>query len=183
VKFPFKKIRTKFCFCEFCCSSEFSGQIFSLLEKKGNFFSYVKFVSFFFLSLKIPNFCYHKIGKKKEKKKNKNLVESCQVGNVENNIAHQARHKRGFILKPYFGPIVHMLILSVMYFCHSLWFDLFYKFEQQEISVTLVQTSTPIFLISLSSNRVMSNVTLSSPSLWACFHPPIPSFNGVRKVR
>jgi hypothetical protein len=30
--------------------------------------------------------------------------------------------------------------------------------------------------------RVIHKVTLSSPCLWACFHP-IPSLSGIRKVR
>ncbi len=60
VKIPFKKIRTKFCFREFCCSSEFSGQNFT-------FFSNVK-IQLIFLSFfeKFQTFDIKKL-KKKEK--------------------------------------------------------------------------------------------------------------------
>jgi hypothetical protein len=32
-------------------------------------------------------------------------------------------------------------------------------------------------------DRAIRKVTLSSPCLWASFHPPILSFSGIRKVR
>jgi hypothetical protein len=36
----------------------------------------------------------------------------------------------------------------------------------------------------LEQKRVICKVTLSSsPWLWACFHPPIPSFSDIHKVR
>jgi hypothetical protein len=33
------------------------------------------------------------------------------------------------------------------------------------------------------NGRVMSKVTLSSPCLWASFHPFIPSFSGIHKEK
>jgi len=53
--------------------------------------------------------------------------------------------------------------------------------KKTNIMVVLVE-SHQISKTRKCEDRVIRKVTLSSPCLWACFHPPFPYFSGILKV-